>query len=361
MTHLPRRRALLAATGALALVSASAARFLAAPVPVLAAMFPAEGPKVPQGLVPIHWPKENPYSPAKAELGWLLYFDKRMSVDGTVACASCHDPKHAFTDGSPFSKGIRGQLGGRSAPTIINRAYSLEQFWDGRAKTLEEQAKGPIANPIEMGHAHDLCEKCIACDRGLSHAIQGGLRRREGHRSTASPRPSPRSSGQSSLATRPTTSSRPATSRHSPTASSAAWTSSSPTTRGAIAATKGSTSPTASTPTSASAMDKPEPDLGRFAVTKQEEDRGAFKTPTLREIAHTGPYMHDGSMKTLEEVVDHYSNGGIGKSGKKPVGLHQDVRPLNLKDQDKKDLVEFLKALSGEGWQHIKPPEKLPE
>ena len=81
----------------------------------------------------------------------------------------------------PFSKGIRGQLGGRSAPTVINRAYSLDQFWDGRAKTLEEQAKGPIANPIEMGHTHDLCEKCIGGDRRLPQALQGGLRHGQGH------------------------------------------------------------------------------------------------------------------------------------------------------------------------------------
>src|SRR5215510_1016210 len=109
---------------------------------------------VPLGLLPIQFPKENPYTPAKAELGKLLYFDKRLSGDNTVACASCHSPEHAYTDGSQFATGIRGQKGGRSAPTVINRAYSLAQFWDGRAATLEEQAKGPIQNPIEMGMTH---------------------------------------------------------------------------------------------------------------------------------------------------------------------------------------------------------------
>src|SRR5262245_4210319 len=135
-------------------------------------MFPKDGPKVPLGLVPIFWPKDNKYSPEKAELGRLLYFDKPLSVDQTVACASCHGPKFAFTDGQRFSKGIRGQLGGRSAPTVINRAFSLDQFWDGRAKTLEEQAKGPIANPIEMGHAHDLCEKFIGGSPGYQKTFQ---------------------------------------------------------------------------------------------------------------------------------------------------------------------------------------------
>src|SRR5262245_63360605 len=128
--------------------------------------FPKDGPKIPLGLVPIFWPKDNPYTPQKAELGWLLYFDKRLSVDQTVACASCHDPKFCFTYGQAFSKRIRGQLGGRSAPTVINRAYSLDQFWDGRAKSLEDQAKGPIANPIEMGHTHELCEKCVGGIKG---------------------------------------------------------------------------------------------------------------------------------------------------------------------------------------------------
>src|SRR5437868_5069828 len=113
MTAPPRHRTRSIAPGpvALACVAAGAPPSLAAePAPPL----PPDRPKVPQGLVPIFWPKANPYTPEKAELGWLLYFDKRLSVDGTVACATCHDPKHAFTDGQAFSKGIRGQLGGRS-------------------------------------------------------------------------------------------------------------------------------------------------------------------------------------------------------------------------------------------------------
>ncbi|MBL8223312.1 MAG: cytochrome-c peroxidase, partial [Bryobacterales bacterium] len=105
---------------------------------------------VPLGLLPVQFPKDNPYSPAKAELGKLLYFDVRLSGDNSVSCATCHAPQHAYTDGKPVSTGIRGQKGGRSAPTIWNAAWNNEQFWDGRAKTLEDQAKGPIANPIEM-------------------------------------------------------------------------------------------------------------------------------------------------------------------------------------------------------------------
>src|SRR4051812_49196732 len=100
-------------------------------------------PKAPLGLPPLQWPRDNPYSAAKVELGRYLYFDRRLSADDSVSCASCHAPEHGFTDGAPVSTGIKGQKGGRSAPTVINRVYSLAQFWDGRAGSLEEQAKGP--------------------------------------------------------------------------------------------------------------------------------------------------------------------------------------------------------------------------
>src|SRR5437764_14247512 len=96
-------------------------------------LFPPDGPHVPLGLVPIVWPDDNPYSPAKAELGWLLFFDKRLSSDGTVSCASCHAPEHGFGDGQPVSTGIGKQKGGRSAPSLINRAYGAAQYWHGRA------------------------------------------------------------------------------------------------------------------------------------------------------------------------------------------------------------------------------------
>ena len=111
-------------------------------------------------------PRTIPLTAAKVELGKLLYFDGRLSKDGTVSCATCHDPAKGFTDQLPVSKGIRGQLGGRNAPTVINSAFYYFQFWDGRAATLEEQAKGPITNPIEMGSSHELCVATIASIAG---------------------------------------------------------------------------------------------------------------------------------------------------------------------------------------------------
>jgi cytochrome c peroxidase len=308
----------------------------------------------PKGLVPVIWPAENPYSPEKAELGKLLYFDKRLSADGTVACATCHDPRFAFTDGAAISTGIKGQKGGRSAPTVINRAYSLAQFWDGRAATLEEQALGPMANPIEMGHTHEAISKVLNSSPGYRELFKKAFGSDEITIERAA----------KAIATFE----RTVLSGNAPydrwkagdkKAMSPAQV------RGmSIYFDKARCDQCHEGVNFTSNMfanvgigtDKPKPDEGRYAVTKNPLDWGAFKTPTLREIAHTGPYMHDGSLKTLEEVVDFYDKGGIPNKN-----LDQKIKPLKLTEQEKKDLVAFLHALSGEGWQHIKAPEKFPE
>ena len=326
-------------------------QFSAAPEPP---MFPADGPKIPLGLVPIFWPKDNPYTPEKAELGWLLFFDKRLSLDRTVSCASCHDPKFAFTDGQPFSKGIRNQLGGRSAPTVINRAYSLDQFWDGRAKSLEDQAIGPIANPIEMGHTHGECAECIGAIPGYQERfkkvfgtekvtidhIAKAIATFERTVLSGNSAYDKFKAGDAKVLTDGQKRGMDVFFSNNARCDSC---------HEGVNFTNGKYSNVGI------GMDRPMPDLGRFVVTKQEGDKGAFKTPTLRDIALTGPYMHDGSLKTLEEVVEHYNKGGI-----KNTWLHSDVRPLNLTDQNKKDLVDFLKALNGEGWQHNKAPASFP-
>src|ERR1017187_1215450 len=128
---------------------------LALPAFLILGLAAQKNPKVPLGLPPLMWPRQNPYSADKVELGRYLYFDRRLSADETISCASCHDPQKAFTDGAAVSTGIRAQKGNRSAPTILNRAYSLAQFWDGRAASLEDQAKGPMANPVEMGNTQE--------------------------------------------------------------------------------------------------------------------------------------------------------------------------------------------------------------
>jgi cytochrome c peroxidase len=318
-------------------------------------------PPVPLGLPPVYWPEENPYTPEKRELGWLLYFDTRLSSDKSVSCASCHSPAKAFTDASPVSTGIKGQKGGRSAPTVINRAYSTAQFWDGRAASLEDQAKGPIANPIEMTSAKDASEAHKACVECL-RAIPGYVERFEKVFGT-------RDFTIDHVAQAIATFERTVLSGNAPfdrykagdkTAMSEAQV------RGMDVFFKKATCDRCHIGFNFSdgsyenigiGMDKPLPDLGRYLVTKREEEKGAFKTPTLREIEHTAPYMHDGSLKTLEEVVEHYDKGGI-----KNPWLNQRMVPLKLTMAEKADLVSFLKALSGEGWQHIKAPrpEQLP-
>src|SRR5262245_62309740 len=130
---------------------------LAAALSLNAAAADKDVVKVPLGLKPLSVPDDNPLTPEKIELGKQLYFDPRLSCDDTVSCASCHDPKKGWSSGTPFATGVRSQVGGRSAPTIINSAYSELQFWDGRAFQLEGQALGPIANPIEMDHKLEDC------------------------------------------------------------------------------------------------------------------------------------------------------------------------------------------------------------
>ncbi|MBX6314166.1 MAG: cytochrome-c peroxidase [Isosphaeraceae bacterium] len=329
---------------------------LAALMAAPAARSEDEPPEPPLGLPPIYWPDDNPYSREKAELGRLLYFDKRLSSDGTIACASCHEPRKAFTDGQPVSVGIGKQRGGRNAPTVINRAYSLAQFWDGRAATLEEQVKGPLANPLEMttdkesNVAHEAVVRRI---RGIPGYVER-FRKVFG----------PGEFNIDSVAKAIATFERTILSGNAPYDRYQAGDKSALTAeqvrgkdvffkKGACDACHvGFNFTDGSFENIGIGMDKPEPDLGRYVVTHKEEDRGAFKTPTLREIEHTAPYMHDGSLVTLEEVVEHYNKGGI----KNPY-LSQKIRPLNLTEQEKKDLVAFLKALSGEGWQHIQEPK----
>lgn len=309
---------------------------------------------IPLGLIPIQWPKDNPYSRAKWELGRSLYYDQRLSVDNTVSCASCHSLKFGFTDGQRVSAGVKHQFGGRSAPTVINRAYGALQFWDGRALTLEEQAGGPMANPLEMGHSHQgVCEKLAAIpgyrvmftaafDSGpitIDRVTKAIATFERTVLSGNSPYDQYRAGNIKALT--------PAQVRGLTVFSDKAK---------CDTCHEGVNFTVNAYHNLGIGTDKPEPDEGRFAVTKNPKDWGAFKTPTLREIANTAPYMHDGRFRTLEEVVDFYDKGGIPNKN-----LDESIKPLHLTDQDKKDLVEFLKALNGEGWQKLGPPAKFPQ
>ncbi|MBM3993793.1 MAG: cytochrome-c peroxidase [Planctomycetes bacterium] len=324
-------------------------------------LFPGDGPKIPLGLVEIVWPDDNEYTPDKAELGWLLFFDKRLSSDGSVSCASCHAPDHAFGDGAPVSTGIGRQNGGRSAPTVINRAYGLLQFWDGRASSLEAQAKGPIANPIEMTTEKDAAKAHATCIERLREVKEY----RKRFKSVFGTEDFTIDHVAKAIATfeRMVISGNSAYDKYKAGDKSAM---SENQVRGmkvffsnnarCDSCHDGAAFTTNQFANIGIGMDKPNPDLGRYNVTKAEADKGAFKTPGLRDIARAAPYMHDGSLKTLEEVVEHYDKGGT-----KNPWLHQDIRPLKLTKGEKADLVAFLHALNGEGWQQFKAPTYTPK
>ncbi len=327
---------------------------LAVVLPVLFFGADAKGIKEPLGLLPIQFPRENPYTPEKVELGKLLYFDKRLSSDNTVSCASCHHPDHAFTDGGATSTGIRGQKGGRSAPTVLNRAYSLNQFWDGRAGTLEDQAKGPIQNAIEMGNTHENVVQTlrgIAGYRAMFKKVFGTEDLTIDHVAMAI-----------------------ATFERTLLSGDSAYDKFKAGNKKALTDAQyrglhvfegkakcdqcheGINFTTNAYHNLGVGTDKPSPDEGRFVVTKNPADWGTFKTPTLRDISKTGPYMHDGSLKTLDEVVDFYDKGGLPNKN-----LDDKLKKLNLNKDEKKDLVEFLKSLDGTSWQSIKEPSKFPQ
>lgn len=307
----------------------------------------------PLGLKKMRIPTTNKLTKAKIELGKQLYFDPRLSGDDTVSCASCHDPKMGWSNNDNFATGIRGQRGGRSAPTIINAGYSYFQFWDGRAIQLEGQALGPIENPIEMDLKLDDCVKKLNGIDGYRKQFQAVF----GTDVTSD-----------GIAKAIASFERTVLSGNAPydkfkageekALSEAAE-------RGrklffgkanCSACHAGSSFSDFAFHNIGVGMDKDEPDVGRFSQTNLLGDKGSFKTPTLREIARTAPYMHDGSLKTLEDVVDFYNKGGVENPQ-----LDEELFPLKLTVEQKADLITFLKeGLSSEDYPDVEPP-KLPE
>lgn len=284
-------------------------------------------------------PKDNPLTAAKVELGKLLFFDPRLSVDDTVACASCHSPQFGFSNGLATAIGVKGQRGGRSAPVAINRAFSTRQFWDGRAASVEEQALGPIQASIEMGHTlkavvtklkrfrryRELFGKAFGTDvtsEGIAKAIASFERTLLSGNSPFDRYEAGDTSALSPAARRGLVIFR--------------------TKANCTSCHAGFNFTDEDFHNIGVGMDKPKPDLGRFAVTKQDADRGAFKSPTLRDVVLSAPYMHDGSLKTLEEVIEYYDRGGT-----KNRWLDEKIKPLGLTAQEKRDLLAFLKALTG--------------
>jgi cytochrome c peroxidase len=302
-------------------------------------------------------PKDNPLTKDKVELGRLLFFDKRLSANNTIACASCHIPALAFTDGQPVSTGINSQQGGRSAPTAINRGFSTAQFWDGRASTLEDQSIGPFANLIEHGFvSHDQLIAKINSIEGykkLFAKVYGSNKLTKENVGKAI------ASFQRTLISGNSPFDRFDYDGDEKAISESAK-------RGkklffdkarcnlCHMGTNFSDEKFHNIGIGWDASDTL--DLGRYRVSKNEKDIGAFKTPTLREISKTAPYMHDGRFATLKQVVEHYNKGGV----KNPF-LDNQIIPLNLTPTEVQDLHAMLHTLEGEGWQHVKAPTDFPQ
>ncbi len=301
-----------------------------------------ELPKVPLGLPEVPIPDDNPMTPAKVELGKMLYFDTRLSGDDTISCATCHDPKMAWAEDTPTSTGIHGHVGPVNSPTVINTAYATRLFWDGRSDSLEDQALGPMENPIEMGaKLEDVVKK-------LAEIPEYVERFKDVFDSEITPL---------GIAKALAAFERTVLSGNSPydrfvegdeTALSDAQK------RGWEAFQKANCDschkpPLFSNFTFVNAgvgMDNDPPDEGRKAVTGEDRDLGRYRVPPLREVANTAPYFHDGKTATLEEAVAMMAAGGIDNPGLSE--MMRSVRDANLSDDDVQDIVEFLQALSGE-------------
>jgi cytochrome c peroxidase len=269
-------------------------------------------------------PLANPLTREKVALGRKLFFDKRLSRDGTLSCASCHDPKLAFSDGRTIAKGIGGARGTRNSPALINRGYGTAFFWDGRSNSLEQLALEPILDPKELGSTVAHVERqtrlrAVDVANALSsymRTIRSGDSRFD--RYTAGETRALNALERQGLQ---------------------------------VFRDKGGCTSCHAGPnltderfhnTGVAWNGGEFLDEGRFAVSGVERDRGAFKTPTLRDLSMTAPYMHDGSLRTLEEVVDFYSDGGRATPNLDPL-----ITPRRLSTEDKHALVAFLLTLTG--------------
>lgn len=295
-------------------------------------------PFTPPGLEEfIAVPDSNPLSPEKAALGRRLFFDPVLSRDSSVACASCHRPELGFADSVRLSPGLDGRTGHRNTPTLLNRAYGRAFFWDGRSRSLEETVLRPITNANEMDLA---LEDAVARLRSDPSYVAAFVRAFDGPPDT-----SMLSFALASYVRTLRSGGSPAD-RHalgddgalSPAAI-----------RGrAIFAGRGNCAVCHIGPVFTdegfhnTGVGWGGGDAGRYDHTGNAEDRGRFKTPTLRDVATTAPYMHDGSLRTLRDVVEFYDRGG----GPNPY-LDPEIRPLDLSAAEQRDLVKFLRALTG--------------
>ena len=318
----------------------------------------------PLGLPPVPIPVDNQPTAETIALGRKLYYDPTLSVDNTVACANCHGPASGFSDGKPVSEGVNGQKGGRNAPTIFNAAYYTTQFWDGRSPNLEKQAEGPVQNPIEMAHTLDGVEEKLAADPTYRAEFEKAF----------GPGPISYDMVGKAIASfeRTVISANSPFDRYFYGGEETAL--SEPAKRGLEIFRD----PKKGNCTACHVLglftdnqfhnlgvgldqNGELTDLGRHAVTGNEEDRGAFKTPSLRNIALTAPYMHDGSLKTLMEVIDFYVGGGNSNPSLDPqLKVLTPISETGELNWSRADLETFLGALTGEIPPNVGSPESEP-
>lgn len=306
---------------------------------------------VPLGLPPVPTPDDNPTTPEKVELGKLLYFDKRVSKDGTVSCATCHDPTMAWAEREPTSTGIGQQKGGRNSPTVINAAYATSQFWDGRAKTLEEQATGPVENPIEMGHNMEAVvetfSKIPEYQERFKKVFGTGVTK-DGFAKAIAAFERTVLSGDSPYDRYVNGDEKALTA-----AQKRGWNLFRENCSACHKEPLFSTYRFFNAGVGASA---PDADEGRKKATGKESDLGKFRVPSLRDVAETGPYFHDGSIAKLEDAVALMANGG--KDNPNLSDMLKSLRETSLSEKDRQDITEFLKGLSGK-YPVIEPPAPL--
>lgn len=287
----------------------------------------------------------GPASAAQVELGRMLYFEKRLSKNQDISCNSCHMLDKGGVDASPTSTGHKGQKGGRNAPTVLNAAAHLAQFWDGRAKDVEEQAKGPILNPIEMAMPNS--EAVVAVLKSMPEYVAAFQAAFPGQQDAVTYDNLGKAIG--AFERQLTTPGRwdaylkgdDKALNDEEKAGLAAFLDT-----GCIACHNGAALGGASYQKLGAVKPWPDlKDLGRFDASKDEADRFKFKVPSLRNIAQTGPYFHDGSVKTLEDAVKLMASHQLGK---------------DLDEAQVRSIVAWLKALTGEAPRELTAEPTLP-
>lgn len=288
------------------------------------------------------YPEDNKPTQARIELGKKLFFDPRVSGDGSTSCASCHNPLFGWSDGLATAKGLQGQMLGRASPTVINTAYNSIQMWDGRKRDLEDQATGPMEASVEMHTDFPSLLLWLQGRSGYSHLFERAYPGEGINRVT--------------LAKAIASFERTVISNNSPFDQ---WVKGDKEAMNAqqirgfkifIDPSKGNCEVCHSAPNftddgfhniGLASFGAENPDLGRYHQRPLKLMKGAFKTPTLRDITLTAPYFHDGSVSTLSEVIEHYAKGGEVKTNLSP-----SLKALTLNQQEKADLTAFLGALT---------------